>query len=222
MLAGGGANLMVVITNSTDVLCFGQNNGSATAMASGGTMPYTYMWSSGASGPTAINLTAGTYTVTVTDAASATATASVTITQPPQLNLNAPNITHVTCNGANNGSISASASGGVSPYFFSWSTGQTGATISNLAAGSYTVTVMDDNSCTKTATYMVTQPAMINITLVDLDHESCAGAGNGAITISASGGVNPLFAEWSNGSIGFTITNLEPDTYSVTVTDNND
>ncbi len=222
MLNGGGTELSVSITNSTNVLCNGQNTGSATATAAGGVTPYTYNWSNGGSGPTINNLAAGTYTVTVTDNSAATATASVTITQPPLLVLSPPTITNVSCNGGNNGSIQAHATGGVPPYFFSWSNGSNGATISNLTAGSYSVTVTDDNGCTKTATYQVTQPALIVINLVSLTHESCSGANDGAITISVSGGVNPIFVEWSNGFIGTTITGLSPDTYSVTVTDNND
>src|SRR4029078_3883744 len=107
------------------------------------------------------------------------------------------------------------------PYSFDWSNGGSAATISNLAAGPYTVTVTDDNGCTKSATYQVTQPAAIVINLVSLTNESCFGAENGAITISVTGGVNPIFAEWSNGFIGTTISDLAPDTYSVTVTDNN-
>ncbi len=222
MLMGGGSTLTVSITSSTNVLCNGQNTGSATALAMGGSTPYTYNWSNGGSGATINNLAAGTYTVTVTDNSSATATASVVITQPPVLALTTPTITNITCNGGNNGSITAHASGGVSPYLFNWSTGASTATISNLAAGSYTVTVTDDNGCTKNATYQVTQPPAIVITLVNLTNESCAGANNGSITISVSGGVNPLLEEWSNGSTGTTISNLMPGSYSVTVTDNSD
>ena len=222
MLMGGGSSLAVTITSSQDPLCFGENSGSATATATGGTTPYTYNWSNGASGPTASNLGAGTYTVTVTDNASATATASVTLTEPAELDFNNPVINNVTCNGGSNGSISVTATGGVNPYFYNWSNGMTGSSITNLTAGSYTVTVTDDNSCTATSSYTVTQPAMININLVDLNHETCAGEEDGSITISVTGGVNPIFAEWSNGSIGFTINDLAPDTYSVTVTDNND
>ncbi|MEO6131176.1 MAG: SprB repeat-containing protein, partial [Saprospiraceae bacterium] len=159
--------------------------------------------------------------VTVTDNASATATASVVITQPTALALTPPTITNVLCNGSNTGSITAHAEGGITPYFFNWSNGGSTATISNLTAGPYTVTVTDDNGCTKSATYQVTQPAAIVIMLVNLTNESCAGANNGSITISVSGGVNPIFAEWSNGFLGTTISNLPPDIYSVTVTDNN-
>ncbi len=222
MLMGGGSNLTVSITSSINVLCNGQNTGSATALAMGGSTPYTYNWSNGGSGATINNLAAGTYTVTVTDNSSATATASVVITQPTLLVLTAPTITNVICNGGNNGSITAHASGGVSPYLFNWSTGANTATISNLTAGSFTVTVTDDNGCTKNATYQVTQPPVIVINLVNLTNESCAGANNGSITISVSGGVNPLFEEWSNGSTGTTISGLMPGSYSVTVTDNSD
>jgi hypothetical protein len=222
MLNGGGASLAVSITNSQNVLCFGAATGSATATATGGAMPYTYNWSNGGSGATISNLAAGTYTVTVTDNTATTATASVVITQPTNLVLTTPTITNVNCNGGNNGSITAHASGGSSPYIFNWSNGSSGATISNLTAGSYTVTVTDDNDCTKTATYMITQPAAITISLVNLVHETCAGAQDGAIVITTAGGAAPLFSEWSNGSIGNNITDLSPGSYSVTVTDNND
>jgi len=221
MLNGGGTALSVSITNSNNVLCFGQSTGSATAAAAGGVPPYTYNWSNGANGATANNLAAGTYTVTATDNAASTATASVTITQPSNLVFTPPTITNVLCNGGNNGSITAHNSGGEPPYFYNWSNGGSGATISNLIAGSYTVTVTDDNGCTKTATYSVTQPALIVISLVSLIHESCAGEMDGGIIITTTGGVAPLFSEWSDGSIGNNITDLAPGTYSVTVTDDN-
>jgi len=221
MLNGGSLPLMVSITNSVNLLCFGVNTGSATAAATEGTPGYTYNWSNGGSGATISNLAAGTYTVTVTDNAAATATASVTITQPTVLALTPPTITNVSCNGGNNGSITAHASGGVAPYFFNWSNGNSGATISNLVAGSYTVTVTDNNSCTKTATYSVTEPSIIVINLVSLIHESCAGLQDGGIIITTSGGAAPLFSEWSNGFIGNSITDLAPGAYTVTVTDNN-
>ncbi len=222
MLMGGGSNLSVTINNINHVQCNGQSNGSATAVPAGGSTPYTYSWSNGTSNATLSNVPDGIYTVTVTDNISATATASVTITEPPVLVLNTPNINNLSCNGANNGSITSSASGGVNPYFFQWSNGSTGTTISNLAAGSYTVTVTDDNNCTKTATYTVTQPGVLTINLVNLSHETCAGENDGSITISATGGTGPYFAEWSNSTIGLTNAGLEPGIYSVTVTDNND
>lgn len=221
-LMGGGPELSVTINVNNHVLCNGQSNGSATAVPEGGSMPYSYMWSNGSTSATVNNLNAGTHTVTVTDNFASTATANVVISQPAMLVLNTPNITHVSCNGEDDGSITASASGGVGPYFFSWSNGSNGTTISNLTAGSYTVTVTDDNNCTRTATYTVNQPAALTINLGNLSHETCQGQEDGSITITVSGGATPYFAEWSNGTIGLTNSGLEPGNYSVTVTDEND
>ena len=221
-LEGGADPVDVEITSSTNVSCNGGNDGSATATASMGTPPYTYSWSNGGSGATVNNLTAGTYTVTVSDNGGSTATASVSITQPPAIVFLAPVITHVSCFGGSDGSIQVNVSGGIGPYTYDWSNGDTGSSNTNIPAGSYTVTVTDNNDCTKTATYVVNQPAELDINLVTLNHESCMGENDGSITISVTGGVAPYFAEWSNGFIGLTISNLEPDTYSVTVTDNND
>ncbi|MBK9984411.1 MAG: T9SS type A sorting domain-containing protein [Saprospiraceae bacterium] len=220
-LNGGAPTLTVSIPTSSGILCNGQNTGSATAAAAGGIAPFTYNWSNGGSGATISNLPAGTYTVTVSDNCSSTSTSSITIGQPPILGFSAATITNVSCNGGTNGSITAHGTGGVAPYTYNWSNGGSGATISNLAAGAYTVTVTDNNGCTKTSVNQVTQPAVIVINLVTLTHESCFGQADGAITISVTGGVNPIFVEWSNGFLGTTINNLAPDMYSVTVTDNN-
>lgn len=214
--------LIVDIVASTDVLCNGASTGSATAAASGGTPTYSYHWSNGINMATINNVAAGTYTVTVTDNNGTTATNSVVINQPTAISFQNPVITNVSCFGGDNGAITAGATGGVPPYSFDWSNGDTGNTITGLTAGSYMVTVTDDNNCTKKVTYQVTQPAEIVINLINLSNETCFGEEDGSITISVSGGVNPIFAEWSNGFIGTTISNLAPDTYSVTVTDNND
>ncbi|MDZ4749284.1 MAG: T9SS type A sorting domain-containing protein [Saprospiraceae bacterium] len=222
MINGGGDPLEAEIVSFTDVLCNGGNTGSVTAGGTGGTMPYSYAWSNGGNTATINNLSVGTYTVTITDNDGSTATASAVISQPTALVLQTPTINNVSCFGGANGSIQASASGGVPPYDYSWSNGSSGSFISGLVAGSYTVTVTDDNNCTKVATYQVTQPPLLAIALVNLSDESCFGEDDGAISISISGGATPYFAEWSNGFIGTTITGLTPDTYSVTVTDNND
>ena len=217
-----GDPLVASISTWVDVLCNGASTGSATASAMGGFPPYAYSWSNGGNMATINNIPGGTYTVTVTDNAAATSTAVVVIFQPPAIVLQAPVITHVSCFGNDDGSIQANATGGVPPFSYDWSNGGSGSFISGLSAGSYTLTVTDNNDCTKTATYVVNQPAELEINLVNLSDESCSGEEDGAITISVTGGVTPIFAEWSNGFIGLSITDLAPDTYAVTVTDNND
>ncbi len=144
---------LLSIPLQTNLLCFGDVNGDATSSASGGTAPYTYLWSNGQTTVTATGLTSGTYTLTITDAAGCTATQTITITEPPLLTASALS-TNANC-GNNDGTANSSAIGGTSPYTYSWSTGATTQNISALAAGSYTVTITDLNGCTQTSSVAV-------------------------------------------------------------------
>jgi hypothetical protein len=217
------AAVLAAINDSTNVLCYGGLTGSATASASGGVAPYTYLWSNGQTDATISGLAAGTYTVTVTDANLCTDTESVTITQPAAAVLAAINdSTNVLCYGGLTGSATASASGGVAPYTYLWSNGQTDATISGLAAGTYTVTVTDANLCTDTESVTITQPAAAVLTAInDSTNVLCYGGLTGSATASASGGVAPYTYLWSNGQTDATISGLAAGTYTVTVTDAN-
>ncbi|MFT4525747.1 MAG: subtilisin family serine protease, partial [Bacteroidia bacterium] len=138
--------LVASISGSSDVSCFGGNNGSATASASGGVTPYSYSWSNGETGATATALTAGTHTVTVTDGNSDQAQENVTISQPTLLVALASG-TDADCYGGPTGSATASASGGAAPYSYAWSSGGTSSTENGLSAGSYSVTITDNNGC---------------------------------------------------------------------------
>ncbi len=221
MLDGGAGPLMVEIVDVVDVTCAGGTNGSALADATEGTAPYTYLWSNGQTTAQLMNVGAGSYTVTVTDAAAGTQTASVDINEPDAIVFGIPVITDISCNGLTDGAITASATGGTGVISFQWSSGPNGPTIMNLAAGSYTVTATDGNGCTESESYMVTEPDVVEINLVTLQHESCLGQEDGAITIETFGGTGVLFSEWSNGFIGNTIEDLVPGDYMVTVTDEN-
>lgn len=221
MLDGGAGPLMVEIINAMDPSCAGGEDGSALADATEGMPPYTYLWSNGQNSAQLMNVGAGMYTVTVTDAADATETASVELFEPDGIEFDDPVITNISCFGEMDGSITASATGGTGSISYSWSNGGSGATISGLSAGSYTVTATDANGCTESETYEVTEPGLLEIFLAELNHESCAGAEDGSITIETFGGTGVLFAEWSNGFIGNTIEDLTPGDYSVTVTDEN-
>jgi gliding motility-associated-like protein len=144
----------VSISNTTNVSCFGGNNGSATVTAIGGTTPYTYAWTpSGGSGATATGLSAGTYVAAVTDASGCISSATATITAPTAIVIT-ETITNDDCANLGSGQISAVASNGTAPYTYTWSNSTSGATISNLAGNtSYTVTVTDANGCAETETY---------------------------------------------------------------------
>lgn len=144
---------------STNVSCNGGSNGTATAMPSGGVAPYTYSWApTGGTAATISGQPEGTYTVTVTDSTSATQTRDYTITQPSPFSVGTSQ-TNVSSNGGSNGSATVTVSGGTPSYTYSWSpSGGTAATASGLAAGSYTVTVTDANTCQTTRSFTIIQP----------------------------------------------------------------
>lgn len=151
----GPPPLSASITSTTNVACFGGNTGSATVEATGGVMPYTYHWSNGQTGQTAVNLVAGNYTVTVTGAAgSGTATASTVITQPPILAASATPAGTLTCS-VTSINVNATVTGGTQPYSYNWSNGSTGNPASYSTAGSGSLTVTDNNGCTKVAIFNI-------------------------------------------------------------------
>ncbi len=203
-------------TSSTPVSCPGGSDGSATVTATGGTTPYTYLWSNGGTTATISSLSVGTYTVTVTDNDGITATASETVTEPAAIVITTTT-TPASC-GANNGSASANASGGTSPYNYLWSTGATTQSIFNLAPGTYTVSVTDSNNCTQSEIAVVTALGGFTVTTSGVN-VSCFGGMDGEATAFPSGGSGNYSFEWSNFEYSQTITNLSAGTYSVTVTD---
>ncbi len=217
------AALTAAITG-TDVLCNGGRTGTATVTAAGGTTPYTYAWNTTPvkTTATASNLISGNYTATLTDAHGCTQTASVVINEPAAL-LATASKTNVSCNGGNNGTATATATGGVAPYTYSWNTTpvQTTAAISNLTAGTYRVTVTDANNCVKTVSVTVAQPATPLAITTAQTNIFCNGGTNGTATVTATGGTRPYSYLWSDGQTTATAVTLAPGNYSVTVTDAN-
>ncbi|MBR9921584.1 MAG: T9SS type A sorting domain-containing protein [Bacteroidetes bacterium] len=212
----------VQIASQTNVSCFGESTGQAIASASGGTSPYTYEWSNGATGPFVNNLAAGMYTVTATDANDCETTTSVNITQPTPLIVSLISQTNVDCFGNNTGAITANPTGGTPPYSFNWSNGGTGPGIQNLIAGTYILTVTDGNSCTAQLSVTITQPPLLTLSLVSAQDPDCNGAATGSATVEGNGGTSPYTYEWSNGGTGSSQGNLPAGSYTVTITDDND
>ncbi|MFL5753415.1 MAG: hypothetical protein ACJ76F_08410, partial [Bacteroidia bacterium] len=213
------APIAITLTN-TPVSCFGGNNGTASSTVTGGTSPYTYSWA--ASGGTAANasgLIAGTYTLTVTDNNSCTATNTVTITQPTALSVSTVS-TNETCNYLNNGTATATGSGGITPYTFLWQPGNLAtAAISSLSSGTYSVTITDGRGCTATATAVITEPPVLTVSLSPTN-VSCFGGSNGSITATAAGGTAGYTYSWMPGALsGATISSLPIGTYTATATD---
>jgi hypothetical protein len=202
-----------------NVKCNGGANGSARVFANGGTAPYTYLWSTGATTVNITGRTAGLYSVTITDANGCTLFKRVTITQPAPIVIS-NTVTNVSCNGYADGAIATTVTGGCVPYTYLWSNAATSASISNLTAGSYTITVQDKNLCTATKTVTVSQPTQLNASVTSTN-VSCNGGNDGSAVVIATGGTAPYSYSWNNGCGITSNNNLAAGTYSVTITDAN-
>ena len=154
---GTAAGTLVAAASATDVTCNGNADGTATATETGGTAPFTYAWSNGGNTATITGLAAATYTVTITDANGCASTSNTTVVEPAVLSANAV-ATDASANGAADGSIDLTVSGGTAPYTYAWSNGGNTEDISGLVAGIYDVTVTDANGCESTSAATVSQP----------------------------------------------------------------
>jgi gliding motility-associated-like protein len=213
--------LNVTITNPVNATC-GLPNGSATASASGGTAPYTYHWNTSPVQTDSIadNISAGTYTVTVTDSKGCIDNAVVTLTQSPAVYVNTtPD--DVSCHGLSNGSVTASLSGGTQPITYIWSNAQTGLTINNLVAGSYTIIATDNLGCKDTSVATVNEPAVLTTAVTNVENIHCYGEHNGSATITANGGTQPYSYAWNNGGNVANPNNMDTGWHTVIITDAN-
>ena len=169
----------------SNVTCNGFSNGGATASATGGTSPYSYLWSNSAITASITGVAAGVYTVTISDNNGCTSISSVTITEPTPLVISTSIDSNATCSGFANGGITATATGGVSSYTYAWSNGATTASITGITAGTYTVTLTDANGCTSTSSETILEIDTINPTVVSQDIIVYLDA-TGQATIAAS------------------------------------
>ncbi|MFD2042627.1 T9SS type A sorting domain-containing protein, partial [Flavobacterium artemisiae] len=214
-----------VSSTQTNVNCFGDVTGSASVTVSGATAPYTYSWApAGGTAATATGLIAGTYTVTITDGNGCTTTESVTITQPTTaLTASAGAITNVNCFGDTTGSATVNVTGGTGAYTYLWApSGGTAATASGLAAGTYTVTVTDENLCQTTQNFTISQPAAALSATTATTDVSCFGGSNGTASVTVSGGTSGYTYAWApSGGTAAIATGLAAGNYAVTITDAN-
>jgi gliding motility-associated-like protein len=209
--------LLVANTLAGAVSCFGGNNATASAQCTGGTGPYYFLWNNGQTTAQLAGLSAGTYTVTATDAQGCTAVQWASVDQSALLVSTAVSVV-TPCFGGNDGAVSIQSNGGQAPYQYQWSNGQSGTSMSGLAAGLYSVTTTDALGCTTINTTVVGQPTpvVLNVTSGSV---SCFGGANGSLMATTGGGTGPYSIAWSNGQIGITANGLSAGTYTLTATD---
>ncbi|MCX6258506.1 MAG: SprB repeat-containing protein [Bacteroidia bacterium] len=203
--------------STTDISCNGCSDGSISLNVTGGTPPYTYSWSNGATTQDISGLTAGTYSVTISDSAGIVDVASLSLLEPPNITLT-PLITNLSCYGDNSGAIDLWVNCGTSPFTYLWSNQASAEDLVSIGAGNYTVTVTDANGNMGTASADVTQPPEL---LVNLSATNVINGNDGAIDLTVTGGIAPYTILWSTGASTEDIDSLSTGLYSVTVTDMN-
>ncbi len=211
--------------NKTDETLAGANDGTATTVVSGGTgSGYTFLWSNQATTPSVSNLAPGNYSVTVTDQNNCNKEVSFVIQPGPadcsQLSL-ILQPSAASCADSNDGSINATPSGGTGAYIYSWSNGMSSQNINNLPAGTYRLTVTDQQGCSLSKTTIVNAPAALTATMSSTENELGSAPPSGTATVNVSGGVGNYIYQWSNGGTTATISDLTAGIYSVSVFDNN-
>jgi len=199
--------------------CAFANDAIVEAVVLGGTEPYTYAWSNGATSPILTNVAAGTYDVDITDSNGCTVSGSVTVNPPAPLTASI-SFTEPICYQAN-GTIDVNTAGGTGPFLYDWTPSvSTSASATGIPGGTYTIVVTDDNGCSATVSATLDDTTPITI-LLDGDDVTCNGAADAEIRNTTTGGLSPYTYAWSTGETTMNLTNVGPGTYEVTVTDAN-
>lgn len=208
------------------VSCPGQTDGSISFTIASGTGPYNFTLDGLPNGSmtsdttgTFGNLAAGTHQIIVTDANACADTLNFTTQSPPNIQI-AADIQDVSCFGGTDGTIIVSAVGGTGNLSLRWNNNATTTQITDLAANTYLLNILDLNGCSFDTSFIVTEPPLLNITL-DATNLTCADDVNGTITANAVGGTGNLTYRWSNEATTSQITNLGVGNFTLTVTDEN-
>jgi len=210
---------MIVSVTSDTISCEGEADAIAISTVSGGNtqFPYQYSWSNGSTATNLFNLSGGQYVLTVTDWLGCVAKDTSFIQEPPLFESFIAK-TDVTCFGDDNGTIELTATGGNGDYSYDWGGGITSNILTDLLAGTYTVTIYDKLGCEIYDTATITEPDEMIATINKTDIQ-CFGFNNGTATIQVTGGNGGYLFDWSNGSTEDTITGLVQGTYYVDIVD---
>ena len=216
---------MSITSNITDVNCVGGNSGAIDITPSGGTLPYTFLWSNGAVTEDISGLTAANYTVNITDGTGCQFSEAITVGSLPPITITLNNSADEFC-GQVNGSIDINVSGGSGSYGYSWDNGASTQDLTNIAGGTYIITVTDANGCQNTESFIVLNnvsncSSFCFLTVQAITTDENCGNGTGTIDVTISQATQPYIFTWSNGATTEDLSNLNAGTYTITVTDAN-
>lgn len=218
-----GPDIDSLVSKVKNTSCFGGSDGSVEVVIVDGTPPFTFQWTPGnQTTQDVFNLTPGTYTLNITDDNGCVNAFQFTVGQPPEIQLSA-NITPLTCAGNRTGAINLTVTNGVPDYSYLWLPGNYATQdLSELDAGTYSVTVTDQNNCQKTATFTVTEPDQL-LASIEVSHVSCFGQEDGEAVARAVGGTPDYSYQWSTNpsQASAAVSGLGGGTYAVTITDAN-
>lgn len=208
----------IIVNSIIPVSCFNSNDGAIDISISGGTAPLIIFWWSGQTTEDISGLEAGPYEVQVVDFLGCSAMKSITVDQPNPI-IVSPLVTPASCS-SSDGSIELTVVGGTIPYTYLWSNGGTTNIETGLSAGTYSVTIVDNNGCQRIRIIPVNN-LLGPIILVDSVLNASCEINTGAIYTTVYGGSLPYSTvEWSNGTSDvFDLTGEIPGTYSLVVTD---
>ncbi len=219
-ISTGTGSVVVTLDSVSSLNCYTDTIGIAIVSASGGTPSYTYIWNTFPvqTGPIAINLPPGIYTVTVTDSVGCSSTQNANVVSPPAISLTGSS-TPAGCNLAD-GSASVSVSGGLPGYIYLWDTLSIATpTLNNVPAGLYTVTVLDTNNCLATLDVAVSNSTIPAPLVTVSGAPLCNGNAIDSAFIVPQGGTPPFTFTWNGVSSNDTIINLGAGSYTAGVTD---
>ncbi len=185
--------------NTSKVSCYGGSNGSIDVTVKGGIPPFSYSWNTNATTEDLTGLSAGNYTLTVTAANNEVTSRTFKVEQYSKININ-EYVKDVTCYGDNNGKIYLNTYGGRPNYSYLWNDNSTSKHRYNLSAGSYAVTVTDNNGCTMTDSFTVAQPTSPLSVSGTVANVNCDNSYSGSIDISVAGGTGPYTYYWSKNN----------------------
>lgn len=189
----------VSLTSTQTMTSCNTANGSATIIPSGGTNPYSYLWSNGLTQSSVSMLATGTYSIAVTDSNGCSVLTSITIAQTAAPTIALLAKTNAQCYNDSNGSITIGATGGNAPYSYLWNNGQTNSSASGLPAGTYTIELTDAASCIVTTTITITEPPKLQANINTTGSSVCYGQAT-TLTAIAGGGTPGYSYSWSNGN----------------------